>query len=401
MPVVELNGFDETGIIGKYLRFTRVGIRKENELRPFVYNLLHFGSVTATKDFLNGMDDAAKIRYVRTILADPAIDVSQYVFSSDHQIDVLRQFSMLEGKSLFRTRGEIIAERARAGPESSFGIIANYLLRYARSPFWMEAFMKSYGFRMIVEDLLNTSRVLRNPGILDYRVISQIDGGFPFAFWWQTFLSPGNAPPRFSTHVTPIYGITKGDEYYPVVSMAGNIAYISNTVTGMMYPQAVTQLPRMRMDRLNLFYDEYSSRVATPRSLKRVLFVGGIPRDLKYSIPYILHSKSNYNLVYEPFGIEYKLGGSLRSFYKAFGRYPQNDLAVVGRTNRPEDQEILKECEAHAVERKNASEFVDDYAEFSQALVREARSSNLNRDHITKVETTVNRSQDAVKRGLQ
>lgn len=49
MTIVEPNGYDESGIIGNDLRFVRVGLGIHEELRPFIYNLLHFGSVVTTK----------------------------------------------------------------------------------------------------------------------------------------------------------------------------------------------------------------------------------------------------------------------------------------------------------------------------------------------------------------
>jgi hypothetical protein len=49
MVKVELNGFDESGNIGGKLRFIRVGMNATCELRPFVYNLLHFGSINCIK----------------------------------------------------------------------------------------------------------------------------------------------------------------------------------------------------------------------------------------------------------------------------------------------------------------------------------------------------------------
>src|SRR5438093_2923957 len=204
-------------------------------------------------------------------------------------------------------------------------------------------------------------------------------------------------PQRFSIFRTPIYGVTKGDEYYPVVSMAGNIAYITSTVQGMMYPHPVTDLPRMTTDELNEFYAEYSSRVGTPKSLKRVLFVGGIPQDLKYCVPYILHSKSNYNLIFEPFGLEWKYGGTMKSFYRSFGRYIQNDLLVIGHANQAKDKEIVKECESLGLERKNATEFLQDYTEFGQKLIAEAHNSNLSKDQTEKIQKVVERSTNIVR----
>jgi len=64
-PTIEVNGYDETGIIGRNLRFVRVGMDITDSLRPFVYNLLHFRSVSATKRFLGGISDSIKIDYVK------------------------------------------------------------------------------------------------------------------------------------------------------------------------------------------------------------------------------------------------------------------------------------------------------------------------------------------------
>ncbi|MFQ5885461.1 MAG: hypothetical protein ACE5IO_10230, partial [Thermoplasmata archaeon] len=213
---IELNGFDETGIVGRDLRFVRIGIRLENRLRPLVYNLLHFGSVTATKTWLKGLDDNTKTKYVRMILSDPAVDVSHYVFQTDHQIDVLRQFSLLEGKKLFSKRGELILG-ASSGNDvemmEEMWEMVTFLKRYERSPYWMESFVKSYGFRMVMEDLARSSKILKDTSIDDYRVESYVDGGFPFVFWWRTFLEGAEVlGSRFSTRRTPIYGVTKGDE---------------------------------------------------------------------------------------------------------------------------------------------------------------------------------------------
>lgn len=76
MVKVELNGFDESGNIGGKLRFIRVGMNATCELRPFVYNLLHFGSITASKATLKGQVNEIKLHYLRNILADQNIDVT-------------------------------------------------------------------------------------------------------------------------------------------------------------------------------------------------------------------------------------------------------------------------------------------------------------------------------------
>lgn len=216
----EINGFDETGTIGSNLRFVRVGMDESAHLRPFIYNMLHFGSVTVTKANLSGYPDETKKSYVRMAISDPSIDINEYVFTANHQLDVLRQFTLLEGKALFRLRGLVVDALTSGNVGESLSNVSTYLRRYERSPFWMESFVKSYGFRMVLSDLHRTSRAMKESRREDCRVVSQIDGGFPFVFWWYSFLSnPCGTDLGFSLEKTPIYGVTKGDEYYPVVSM--------------------------------------------------------------------------------------------------------------------------------------------------------------------------------------
>lgn len=387
---IELNGYDETGIVGRNLRFVRVGLNASNELRPFVYSLLHFGTITTTKGLLNGQPDDRKASYVRMILNDPEIQVSQYTFSADHQIDVLRQFAMLEEQQLFRRRHTLVVGLQQNDERSALQGMAEYLRRYERSPYWLESFMKSYGFRMVVEDLMHSSKVLRNPKFTDYRVLSYVDGGFPFVFWWQRFLSSVPTGSRFSASLTPVFGITKGDEYFPVTSMAGNIAYITNTVPGMLFPHNTVELPRMSRIELNEFYEEYHTRVSTPTFLKRVLFIGNIPWALQYAIPFVLHHKSGYNDIYEPFRLE--PGNSLRSFYRTFGYYPQNDILIEGKL-QSKDQQLYDECIRElALRRMSAKNLVSDYKDLASGIEQEASRSNLSANQLYAVGSAISRS---------
>jgi hypothetical protein len=377
--VTEVNGYDETGIIGSNLRFVRVGLNIENSLRPFVYNLLHFRSVSVTKSFLRGIAEAIKIDYVKKVMSDPAISVTQYLFSSNHQIDVLRQFTLLEEKSLYRKRGDLIYSLQRADNyRAVLEDLASYLKRYERAPYWMESFIKSYGFRMIIEDLQRQSRVLSNRSIKDYRVVSYVDGGFPFVFWWRQFLTLQSPNSRFSLQKTPIYGVTKGDEYYPATSMAGNIAFITSTTLGMIYPHNVLDLPRMSSDQLNEFYNLFSQTTNIPTFQKRVLFVGLLHRDFQYLIPFILHINSGYEHVYEPFRLNWKKEGTLKTFYRTFGYYPQNDIVIVGSIRTEKDKEILNECKEQDLDCRNAKEMLKLYRDLLDDIEDESNASNLN-----------------------
>ena len=395
--VVELDGYDETGTVGRNLRFVRVGLNAANELRPFVYNLLHFGTITASKRFLRGQTEERKASYVRMILADPAIQVSQYTFTADDQIDVLRQFVLLECKGLFRRREPIVLALQQHNERAALESIADYLRRYERSPFWLESFVKSYGFRMVVADLIHSSKVLRNPKFSDYQVLSYVDGGFPFVFWWQHFLSSVSPGSRFSGDRTPVFGITKGDEYYPVISMAGNFAYITNTVPGMIYPHNIIELPRMSKTDLNQFYEEYSTRVSRPTFLKRTLFIGDIPPALQYTIPFILHRNSGYRHIYEAFRLE--PSSSLRRFYRDLGYYPQNDVVIVGKIGTKEEKNLYDECGRETqLTQMTAQSVMPDYGNLAAEIEQEASRSNLTQQQVSNVSQSISRSLQVIER---
>jgi|GEM_PF-3449357 len=401
-PIVEVNGYDESGIIGKNLRFVRVAMTVENSLRPFVYNLLHFRSVSATKRFLEGMPDTIKKDYVRMVLTDPAITTTQYSFSTDHQIDILRKFTLLEEKSLFYQRTQIV-DNIRRGTYDYEVLknIAQYIKRYERVPFWMESFIKSYAFRMIVEDLINTSKVVADRRNDDYKAISYVDGGFPFVFWWREFLEAQSPTSRFSLQKTPIYGVTKGDEYYPTTSMAGNIAFITSTTPGMVYPHNIIELPRMDSAEVNGFYNTFSQTTSIPTFHKRVLFVGSLSRDFQYLLPFILHLGSEYRFVYEPFRLHWKMEGSLRSFYRTFGKYPENDLVITGAIRTEQHQDIYRECCAQDLDCQDAGQMLDIFDDLLNKIEEQSQASNLSVPQRRKISQSIIVAKQQARASLQ
>jgi hypothetical protein len=400
--IVEVNGYDESGIIGRNLRFVRVAMTVENSLRPFVYNLLHFRSVSATKRFLDGVSDSIRIDYVKKAMTDAAINITQYSFSTDHQIDILRKFTLLEEKALFLKRGEILYSLLHGGDDRrSVENVCSYLKRYERAPYWMEAFIKSYGFRMIVEDLEHTSRVLSNRSIDDYTVVSYVDGGFPFVFWWRSFLGLQNPSSRFSLQKTPIYGVTKGDEYYPATSMAGNIAYITSTTSGMIYPHNIIELPRMNAIQLNDFYNLFSQTTSIPTFHKRVLFVGSLARDFQYLMPFVMHIGTDYKYVYEPFRLHWRENGTLKSFYRTFGKYPENDVVIMGALRSDHDREIAEECDSLDLNCQDAKELLDVYDELLNKIEEQSQASNLNLEQRQKVSQSITFARQRARDSLQ
>lgn len=396
--IVELNGFDESGIIGENLRFIRVGIDIHNELRPFVYNLLHFGSVVMTKNMLKGQYPDVQKAYVRAILNDPAIDVNHYAFPPIVQLDLLRAFTLCEFNRVADRRRELIEHFESGDLKETVSRVINYFKKYTDPWGYTERFIKSYGHRMIIEDLQRTSRVLSDKFTIDYRVISFVDGGFPLVFWADNFLKPAEimGPSRFCKEKTPIYGISKGDEYFPVVSIAGNVATITNRFYEMIYPQSVKEIPRPTTFSLEDYCNDYERFCEKPRFFPRLLFIGHIDTNLQYLIPFI-HSKNMSNMIFEPFRVIYDKRGAFRSFYKRFRGDSKKDIVICGeiRQDNPKEKGMYQECKDLGLTMIDASSFLKDFEALLDKIAEEAKGSNLDRFSLEKVTLRLNKIKTA------
>lgn len=394
MPRIEINGYDESGEIGDTVRFIRVGMDVENQLRPFVYNIFHFGTLTISKEGLRDMSERKKRKYIKNVFTDSAFSINQYYLSKELQLFLLRKFFLSEFNYIDMRRRELI----RAYETENWEDInkAIYDLRKYVFPWrYIEPCIKSYAYRYIINELRKTSKVLRDPRIRsDCRVFSYIDGGFPFVFWAPNFLDEQGAIGNcFSRSRTPIFGISHGDQYYPTVSLAGNIAQITKNHPSISFPFRIREIPLIPNLNIDEFMLNYSQLCSRPSFLRRILFFGDIPNDLQFTIPYIHFM--NTRRIWEPF----RITRSFRGFYKEFRGDSSNDLVVKGNI-RPHtnDEDLVKECSDFGLKVINASEFKDLVLNFLARIFEESEETNLTlheRDvlnaRITRIENTVNK----------
>jgi hypothetical protein len=396
----EINGFDESGIIGENLRFIRVGIEIHNELRPFVYNLLHFGSLVVTKAMLKGHPPENQKAYVRAVLNDPAIDVNHYAFPPIVQLDLLRAFTLCEFNRVADKRRELITHFKSTDLQETVSKVIDYFRKYNDPWGYTERFIKSYAYRMIIEDLQRTSKILSNRFINNYKVISLVDGGFPLIFWVNNFLKPVElmGPSRFSKEKTPIYGISNGDEYYPPITIAGNVATITNRFYEMIYPQSVKEIPRPENFSLEDYCKEYERFMEKPKFLPRILFIGCIDANLQYSIPFILSKKTG--MFFEPFRVLFDETGSFRSFYKRFRGDSKNDIVICGKIKTPQENSMYQECKNFDLKMIDAKTFFSDFENLLDKIDEEAKGSNLDRNSLTKITLRLDKIKEIVKKTL-
>lgn len=399
--IVELNGFDESGLIGENLRFIRVGIEVHNELRPFIYNLLHFGSLVMTKKMLKGQDSKVQKDYVRAILNDPAITLNHYAFSPQLQLKLLRHFTCCEFNRVADKRRELIASINSENLKDVVSDVVDYFRKYTSPWGYAERFMKSFGFRMIVEDLQRTSQVLNNNAIENYKIVCLVDGGYPLVFWEKSFLEAESQKEesRFSANGISVYGVSHGDEYFPVISLAGNVATITNRFYEMIFPQSIKEIPYQDDFPLEAYCKEYEEKCLKPRFFSRILFMGEIEANLQYSIPFIQYKNTNHK-IFEPFRMEYHKEGSFRSFYKRFRGNSSNDIIVFGKVKTNEEKEMFEECQRYGLTMIDANSFLDPFEGLLNRVREQVKATNLDRLSFQKITTKLNKIMAIVKKSI-
>lgn len=399
--IVELNGFDESGIIGENLRFVRVGIDARNELRPFIYNLLHFGSLIMTKKMLRGQYSEVQKDYVRAILSDPAIVLNHYVFPSRFQLELLRHFTCCELNRVADKRRELICAINSPDLKRTVSNVVGYFRKYMDPWGYVERFVKSYGFKMIVENLHNFSRVSRGWVVEEaYKIICLVDGGYPLVFWKRAFRENKVRREVFGQEDTSIFGITNGDEYYPVINLAGNVATITNRFHEMILPQSVKEIPYPDDFPLEEYCKSYEEQCSTPRFHSRILFIGKIEANLQYLIPFI-HYKANKHKVCEPLRVSYDEKGSFRSFYKWFRGRASNDLIVFGKIETEEEKQMFRESETYNLKMVDAGKFLNPFQRILNEIRVQTRGTNLDRLSLKKIDSRLSKIESIVKKSLK
>jgi hypothetical protein len=220
--------------------------------------------------------------------------------------------------------------------------VVETLKRFEQYPFMYESLVKSYGMMEITAKLDNISSLFRTtvgPGCR-YMLVVQIDGGYPFAFWWQKLLESPNLAhiKRGNIHVS---GVSQGDGFYPTISTAGALAYVINT-----YPNRAFFLPfdELIYDEKFPLDDEYYLRhtvsLTRPTFDNRAVFIGSLDPDLKSCLPYCLH-RVDRRKTYEPFHVEI----SAENFFDRYGYgKPENTLVILGKLVSKQDKEDARFC---------------------------------------------------------
>lgn len=307
MPtLVEINGIDEGGRIGENIYFVRVGVRIDNEIQLLLRNLDYFGKLLVRKDDLFGRDEKNLQKYLRDSFDDPCVSVSIFRMHVHTQMQILETYLKFLSEELFKARGTLIdslksiLSNRTNNEENSTDLdgtskvkvwqVIDAMKRFEQYPFIYELLVKSYGMMRVTAKLDGISDLFRTKVSEGsrYMLVVQIDGGYPFAFWWQQLLESSNLSNMKKGNVH-IAGVSQGDAFYPAMSTAGALAYVINR-----YPQRAFFLPvtGLTYDEEFPLNDEYyfkhTTALTRPIFDERIVFIGQIDTDLELCLLFCL-----------------------------------------------------------------------------------------------------------------
>lgn len=357
---------DEAGRIGDNIIFTKVSVNRENEINLLIYNLLHFNKIILNKSDIKGYEPRNLFKYIKVLHDDETIDVSHYIMRHRTQNLLLGILFRFLADDLFRSRGDLIS-LFEVKDWSIIQHALNTLNRFKNKNIFAESFVKAFGFKKIAEQIGNV--LLRKYGNLEElskkdspRIIIQIDGGYPFSFWWYDLMQ--NPESGLILGKALITGITNGDSFYPTVSSAGTISGIlsSHPEGRYLYPLREIEIYRSQLKDEDIlsFSSKHSKSLERPIYQNRILKIGSITDELWGSIPYLKHLREDRTKTYEVFNIHTE--SDISDFFREWGYgTPENTNILVGTLATSRERENVSWCIKEEYPIEYTTEYKDDF----------------------------------------
>jgi len=353
-----IHGIDEAGRIGDNIYFSEVSVPIFNENYLMIRNLEGFNKLILNKFDINGFDAKSLFKFARDSCDDPVIEVRLYSMSQKIQNKLLVLMFKHLSERLFKTRGELI--KYFNDPNMTYvQRTLNTLNAFKRKNIYAESFVKSLGIKKIVETLGKIYLGKYSPEELEDedgpKLHINIDGGYPFSFWWYDLLNQENNGLNMGKCL--IIGITNADNHYPVVSLAGTLAGILEKFSDKRYYYQVTPL-QFEIDEQEISNHSYNHHRSLSRPVyqNRLLLLGDMEDSTRSLMPYICHLHENRTKTFEPFNIN----TSIENFMKDFGYgEPNNTLILKGKLITTEERNSIAFCEERGYEIKECIDFQD------------------------------------------
>jgi hypothetical protein len=341
-----IHGLDEAGRIGDKIIFCDASIEVENETSLMLRNLWHFRKLILNKYDVSGYDEKTLLRFVSEFVDDGSTRINLFSLNHEYQNRLLSGLFYQMSNSFFKLRGDII-EALQKRDRTVFSITLDILNRFKRKGIYANSFVKSYIMREMINHISGYYKNVYSLDVLKNgkgpRIDIQIDGGFPYGFWWKDFLDyPESGLIKEKCLVT---GITNGDDYYPVISLAGTIASILNKYPGKQYNFSINDFKSSSLDitseDFSRFYFRHAYSLSKPIYENRILLLGRFSDELKSILPYSIYLDQGRTRSFEPFEIH----TSIQNFMKDFGYgLPENTLIIIGKIENSEQKKDIRYC---------------------------------------------------------
>lgn len=345
-PDFNIHGFDEAGRIGDKIIFCDACTKHENELILMLKNLNYFRKLILNKKDVYGFDQGTLLKFVTDLVDDSSIIIRLYYIDQTTQNRLLRGLLYQLSNELFSMRGNFI-RLLSTFDRGTVQDCLNHLNRFKRKGIYAESFVKSFAMREMVRKLgrYYVSK-FGSRGELDQsstRIDIQIDGGYPFAFWWKDILEIEE--PDFSKGKCLITGVTNGDTYYPLISLAGTVANILHRYPEKQHLYSVNQIHPTELlvdsDEFYNFYKHHAQSLSRPVFQNRLLFIGECAEELQRIMPYIFYLKEGRTKTFEPFIINTNVENFMKDF--GYGASERTNI-LVGNLRSAEDRASLEFC---------------------------------------------------------
>lgn len=327
---IEIWGIDESGTLGKDITFCISQLDEEYEYLPFLYNLAYFDELIVDKHrFMHKLEnDTPQVyEFLKAIKNCDKIDFKIYSMLSCNQIDIISKFINLEFDSIFLTRGKLHEGIEKSDEDilwESFSELNRFDRRkeknyYAQHQYlknklnsyddYLDKFIKSYSSFLIFNNEYKRAKIINDPKIEPFLVLTFVDGGMPHSCWY-TLIQDKH---------TPIYGVARGDETHPSMYIAGVLAnsyrFLSQKRHSFIFSdyniENILPTTRPELEDMIKVYERFKEIANSPTYSNRVKIMGDIDKYIpiiKNIIPYLLHKEIRHNKRYKYTIFEHHLG---------------------------------------------------------------------------------------------
>ncbi|MBN2335958.1 hypothetical protein JXL21_10410 [Candidatus Bathyarchaeota archaeon] len=367
MVVQFIHGIDEAGKIGDEIYFSEVSVPIYNENYLMIRNLEVFNKIILNKYDIKGFDAGNLFKFARDACDDPIIEVRLFLIGHQMQNKILSFMFRDLSKRLFSSRGELI----QFFNDNNMRYIQrtlNVLNAFKRKNIYAESFIKSLAIKKIVEKMGNIYIGRYGIDVLNGddspRSYVQVDGGYPFSFWWYDLLTHENN--GLNMGKCTIIGLTNADNHYPVVSLAGTLAGILEKFPDKRYYYPVTPLEfTLEHHEMAIHSQEHHKSLSRPVYQNRLLILGNLDPTTRSLLPYVSHLNEARSKTFEAFNIN----TGIENFMKDFGYGDSTNTQIIkGNLTTTQERESISFCEDRGYEIKECIDLADAFESMFTAL---------------------------------